>query len=116
MTTFKRGDLIVVEGPFTDLSGSKPRPVLVVSDEQFHGGVSDLLCCPVTSQPTFFRRPGPGDVPIHGWTSVGLRYPSTVRVSKMLAVNKRVVKRALGRVTSGTLEAVEQALRTALAL
>lgn len=101
---------------FTDQSGAKRRPALVISDERFHAQVPDVLVCPVSSQPRFFSHPGPGDVPLTEWKAVGLRYPSTVRVGKLLAVDKGGLTRELGRVSEDTLRAVEDILKTELKL
>jgi len=38
-TTFKRGHVVVVEVPFSNHSGVKPRPALVISAEPFHRGL-----------------------------------------------------------------------------
>ena len=45
---YERGAVVLVPFPFTDLSGSKRRPALVVSHESFHG--EDLILCAITSQ------------------------------------------------------------------
>lgn len=115
-TTFRRGQVVVVHVPFSDRSGVKPRPALVISTETFHRVLADLIVCPISSQPRFYRRPGPGDCPLRDWRSIGLRYPSTVRISKILAVDKQIVKRALGSLSSPDLAHVETGLRQALGL
>lgn len=116
MTTFRRGQVVVVNVPFSDRSGIKPRPALVVSAETFHRVLPDVTVCPISSQPRFYSRPGPGDCPLQNWRSIGLRYPSTVRISKILAVDKQIVKRALGSLSAPDLAQVETGLRQALAL
>ena len=115
-TTFRRGQVVVVNVPYSDRSGVKPRPALVVSAEAFHAKLPDLIVCPISSQPRFFRRPGAGDCPLRDWRSIGLRYPSTVRISKTLAVDKQIIKRALGALSTPDLTRVEAGLRQALNL
>jgi mRNA-degrading endonuclease toxin of MazEF toxin-antitoxin module len=115
-TTFKRGQVIVVNVPFSDRSGVKPRPALVISAEGFHRDLPDLIVCPISSQPRFHRRPGPGDCPLREWRSIGLRHPSTVRISKILAVDKQIVKKPLGLLSAQDLARVETGLRQALGL
>ena len=115
-TTYRRGQVVVVDVPFSDRSGSKPRPAVIVSDEGFHRGLPDLIVCPISSQPRFFRRPGVGDFPLSDWRRVGLRHPSTVRISKILAVDKQIIKRILGALVSPDLTGVERGLRGALRL
>jgi len=89
--------VIVVEVPFSDLAGAKRRPALVVSADRFHRTLPDIIVCPISSQRRFHRRPGLGDCPLEGWRRAGLRHPSTVRVSKLPAIDKRIIKRSLGK-------------------
>ena len=49
-TSYKRGDIVLVSFPFTDLSSSKRRPALVVSPDSFNDAGSDLVLAAVTSQ------------------------------------------------------------------
>jgi mRNA interferase MazF len=113
-TTYERGQVIVVSVPFSDQSGTKPRPALVVSTEAFHAKLPDLIVCPISSQPRFYRRPGPGDCPLRDWRAVGMQHPSTVRISKILAVDKAIIKRPLGTLSAPDLARVEARLRQAL--
>ena len=115
-TTYKRGSVVVVEIAFTDLSGSKRRPALVVSDERFHKTLRDLIVCPISSQSRFYRRPGPGDCPVKDWRAAGLRRPSTVRVSKVLAIDKTIVRRTLGVLRAHDLVSVEKDIQRAFGL
>ncbi len=75
-----------------------------------------MIVCPISSQLRFFRRPGPGDCPLRDWPSIGPRYPSTVRLSKILAVDKQIVRRILGSVSGPDLARVEATVRQALDL
>jgi len=102
--------------PFSNHSGAKPRPALVISADAFHRELPDLIVCPISSQPRYHQRPGPGDCPLQKWRVVGLRHPSTVRISKILAVDKKIIKRVLGRLSSEDLLRVEKGLREALDL
>ena len=116
MTTYSRGRVIVVEVPFSDLSGTKRRPALIVSSEAFHRRLPDVIVCPISSRPRYFERPGPGDLPLQHWKSAGLRYPSTARVSKLVSVSKEMIARSVGRVASRDLQRVNATLREALDL
>ncbi len=112
-TTYRRGQVIVVNLSFSDRSGTRPRPALVISTEAFHEKLADLIVCPISSQPRFYRRPGPGDCPLRDWRAIGLRHPSTVRISKILAVDKAIIKRPLGLLSAPALGRVEAGLRQA---
>lgn len=45
--SYKKGDILLVNFPFTDLSSSKKRPVLVIKDENEYG---DIVCFQITSK------------------------------------------------------------------
>jgi PemK-like, MazF-like toxin of type II toxin-antitoxin system len=76
----------------------------------------DLIVCPISSQPRFFQKPGVGDHPLRHWKSVGLMHPSTARLSNLMAVEKRIVKRILGAVHSADLTRIDQGLRKTFGL
>jgi len=116
MSTYSRGRVVVVEVPFSDLSGTKRRPALIVSSEAFHRGLPDVIVCPISSRPHYFDRPGPGDLPLQQWKKAGLRYPSTARVSKVVSVSKQMIARGLGRVAPQDLRRVQDTVREALGL
>jgi len=115
-TTFEHGQVVVVNVPFTGQKGSKLRPALVASVDGFHRKLLDVIVCPISSQPRYYQRPGPGDRPLKSWKAVGLRHPSTARIGNLLAVEKKLIKRVLGRLSSDDLERVEQGLREAFGL
>jgi mRNA interferase MazF len=113
---YKRGQVVVVSVPFSDQTGSKLRPALIVSDERFHRALPDVVVCPVSSQPRYYRRPGPGDCPLRRWQAVGLRHPSTVRISNIVSIEKSLIDRVLGTVRDGDLATVVGGLREAFGL
>jgi hypothetical protein len=49
-TNYKRGDIVLVSFPFTDLSSSKRRPALVVSPDEFNGIGQEVVLVAITSQ------------------------------------------------------------------
>lgn len=51
-TRYKRGDIVLVPFPFTDLSSSKRRPALVISPDAFNDQMADLVVAAITSQIT----------------------------------------------------------------
>jgi mRNA interferase MazF len=115
-TTYERGQVVVVNVPFTGQAGSKPRPALVVSVEAFHRKLLDVIVCPISSQPRYYQKPGPGDHALQHWKAVGLRHPSTARISNILAVEKKLIKRVLGKLHHEDLARIECGLREAFGL
>jgi mRNA-degrading endonuclease toxin of MazEF toxin-antitoxin module len=111
--TYERGRVVVVTVPFSDQSGVKSRPALVVSAGPFNRELPDIIVGQISSQPRYYRRPGPGDCPLREWRAAGLRYPSTARISKILAGDKQIVRRALEPLSPGDLARVDTLLRAA---
>lgn len=70
---YRRGDVILVPMDFTDRSGSKVRPAVVVSGEEYNEG-PDVLIASVTSNRE--PLPHPGDHRIRKWKAAGLLKPS----------------------------------------
>jgi len=115
-TIYNRGEVVVVQVPFSNGTGTKPRPALIISDHSFHGALPDVIVCPISSQPRYYAKPGPGDCPIRAWQALHLRYASTVRVSKTLSIDKKIVGKKLGILEQPDMAKVESALRAALRL
>lgn len=68
------GEFWVADIPFTDGSGSKKRPVLVL----WLDGMDVVVAAVTTAAPCL-----PTDVSLTDWTAAGLRLPSTVRLSRL---------------------------------
>jgi len=47
--TFNSGDIVLIEFPFSDYSGLKIRPVLVLSNSDFNNNQNDIIVCKITS-------------------------------------------------------------------
>jgi mRNA interferase MazF len=60
-TDYELGDIVLVAFPFTDQSGTKKRPAVVVSSATFHRHRADVSLMAVTSQ---LGKSRPGDVEI----------------------------------------------------
>lgn len=45
----KQGDIILIPFPFSDQTGKKVRPALVVSNNQFNENSSDAILCGITT-------------------------------------------------------------------
>ncbi len=50
MTAFRRGDVVLVGFPFTNLAATKMRPAVVVSSEVFNSKGLDVILIAITSQ------------------------------------------------------------------
>jgi mRNA interferase MazF len=102
MTPFKAGDIVAVEFPFTDFQTFKRRPGLVLV-----AGEMDLLVARITTHsPREFS-----DVVIKFWAEIGLPRASTIRLTKLVTVDRRLVHHKIGKLHSADANAVAQALQ-----
>ena len=87
---FAFGSIVLTRFPFTDLSGDKRRPALVVSRDNQRR--TDLVVCFITSVP----RSGPDTAPMAASPGTGLRVPSVVRFDKLATLDLTVIAGKLG--------------------
>jgi len=113
MTRFKRGSIVLVPFPFTDLSARKRRPALVVSTDQYNAATGDVIIAQITSRVN--SPPRPGDHLIRQWHQAGLVAPSLAR-SRMATLHSSIVVKSLGRMPQPDLSAISRALASALDL
>jgi len=75
--TFNPGDVVLVPFPFTDQSGIKKRPAVVVSSAIYNANRRDLVIMAITSQ---VRTPlGFGEGLINDWQTAGLIKTSVLK-------------------------------------
>jgi len=46
---YKQGDVVLIPIPFTDLSSTKKRPVLILSSDDYNQNTNDLIVAAITS-------------------------------------------------------------------
>ena len=51
-TVYRRGDIVLISFPFTDLTSSKRRPALIISPDFFNTAGVDLVLAAITSHIT----------------------------------------------------------------
>lgn len=82
---FAFGSIVLTRLPFTDLSGDKRRPALVVSrDNDRH---LDIIVCFITSIP----RMGPDMAALAALPGTGLKVPSVVRFDKIATLDRSII-------------------------
>ncbi|WP_145145701.1 type II toxin-antitoxin system PemK/MazF family toxin [Roseomonas gilardii] len=99
---FAFGSIVLTRFPFTDLSGDKRRPALVVSHDNDRR--TDLVVCFITSVP----RTGPDMAALAASPGTGLKILSVVRFDKLATLDRSVIAGKLGEAPEDWL--AEQAL------
>ena len=103
-------DVVVVPFPFTDRTGEKRRPALVVSRRPFNRRGHTVLAM-ITSAA---HRPWPGDWEVRELDAAGLRAPCMARL-KVFTLDNRLVIRRIGTLGEMDQRGVEARLRAHLA-
>lgn len=112
-TTYSRGDIVIVPFAFSDRSGFKPRPAMVLSSPSFQTGRADVVVAALTSR---VREPLlTGDYLIHDWQGCGLPKP-TVATGILRTVKSFLVLRRVGALQTLELRQYDQVLRSSLGL
>lgn len=110
--TLRRDDVVLVSFPFTDLSGQKLRPALIVGRPLG----DDVLLAFITSRGGE-AVPKAEHVIAHGdpdFAATGLKVGSRVRLNKIATLHRALVRRRLGRIGRRSRRGVDDALRYVL--
>ena len=93
MTSYNFGDVLLVPFPFTDQTGTKKRPAVVVNSTIYNQRHSDLILMAITSQ---VRKPlNFGELEIVEWQKAGLLKSSVVK-PVFTTIEVRIVIKKLG--------------------
>jgi len=101
-----KGAIVLVPFPFTDLSGQKVRPALVLF-ASVRG--EDCIVVFISSRPA--KKKGQYDVPIRMSSENGLKVDSVVRIDKIATLQKSIVIGELGSAEKSVQKQVDGALK-----
>jgi mRNA interferase MazF len=90
-----RGDIVLVSFPFTDLSGSKVRPALVVNlvrEDVLVAFISSVVASSAP-EPTDFVLP----ITHPDFSATGLKIAGTFKLAKLVCLHHSLILRKLGR-------------------
>ena len=88
----KQRDIILVPFPFTDLTNSKRRPALIISNNKFNKESGDVIVCAITSNisdDSILIQPD-------DWKS-GRYSKSCIKYKSIITLDKRIVIKRIGR-------------------
>lgn len=91
-----KGDIILIHFPFTDLSGSKLRPAIVLTQND-----RDITVCFITTQ---FKKRESTDISLQPSVENGIKMASLIKVNKIATLDRIL---ALGKI--GSLDATQLA-------
>jgi mRNA interferase MazF len=114
-----RGDVVLLDFPFSDATGSKVRPAIVVQSDSLNQRLHSTLVVLVTKTT---HRAGQvasqftieADTP--SGKSAGLHFDSAVSCNNLYTVHKDFINYRIGRLTQELLPTLDGCLRAALGL
>lgn len=111
---YQRGDIVIVEYPYSDRTGSKKRPALVVQDDRWNLALDDTLLCMIsTSHRRMKAAPATQFyIPFTPQTSAltGLRADSVVQCENILTLDQSLVGSKIGRLDDDSMTQIDDCL------
>jgi mRNA interferase MazF len=106
--SFEQGEILLISFPFSGLSTTKKRPVLVLSKKRYNDSSSDFICCGITSNLDNKSH----SVLIERNDVRGGSIPKTSRIkfNKIFTLEKSLVVKRLGRIENKKFHQVREAL------
>jgi len=110
MTKYKRADIVLVDFGFSEGTGSKKRPALIISSDNYHKGRQEVIVAAITGN---IKRELFGDTGIDKWKEAGLIYPSLV-TGIIRTLKDNMIMRKLGTLLQQDLQKVQKNLGKAM--
>jgi mRNA interferase MazF len=103
-----KGDIVLITFPFTDLTGQKLRPAVILASTNL-----DLTVCFISTQ---IQQQESTDIVLLPTSINGIRKLSLVRTSKIATLDKKLAKGLLGRLTINEISDLNKNLKILLDL
>lgn len=109
MPSYSKNEVILVRYPFSNLSGSKVRPAIVVNDSHTS---QDVIIVPLTSKVSPLLA---GEFVLADWKIAGLNVPSAAKRG-LYTVHQTLVMKSIGKLSDMDAGSLEHSLRDWLGL
>jgi|SRR3989344_1688233 len=102
---FEQRDIVLIPFPYSDLTGSKQRPALIISNNKLNK-TEDRICCLVTTNPArdciliekdSFKE---GKLPFKSW----------IKPHRLFTIDKKIIKRRLCKINESLYKKVLKSL------
>ncbi len=98
-----KGDIVLITFPFTNLSGSKLRPAIVLTETNL-----DITVCFITSQINWQEQT---DIVLFPNDQNGIKKQSLVRTSKIATIDKALAQGLLGKLSANEITELNNKLK-----
>lgn len=114
-----RGDVVLLNYPFSSGQGAKVRPALVVQSDQNNSRLTNTIVAMITRavqharhEPTqYYLDPATSE-----GTASGVLHPSAIKCENLLTVEQRLILRTIGHLSSAAMHDVNRCLMASLDL
>ena len=92
---YNQQDIVLIPFPYSDLTGSKKRPALIISNEKLNKS-DDRICCLITSN----IRPEDIEIKAVNFSEGKLPFKSSVRHFRIFTINKKIIIKKLAAINT----------------
>jgi mRNA interferase MazF len=111
----KRGEVVLVDWPYSDRTGSKLRPAVVVQADFLNGLIDDTILVQITR--TSHGVPGTEvSLDPSQETASGLIHPSFVSCANLLTADPQLIDQTIGYLSDTAMQQINQCLKKVLEL
>lgn len=110
MTNYKRGDIVLVDFGFSEGTGTKKRPALIISSDSYHKSRQEVIVAAITSN---IKRALFGNTEIDKWKEAELLYPSSA-TGIIRTIKASVIIRKLGTLSKQDFQKAQKNLEKAI--
>lgn len=113
--SISRGDVVRVDWPYSDRTGSKVRPAVVIQADFLNSRIQDTILVLVSRTR---RAVGVTEFLIDpvAEPTCGLRYPSAASCSNLLTIDRGLIVQTLGLLSAAAMQQIDDRLKVALGL
>jgi|SRR6516225_622360 mRNA interferase MazF len=111
----RRGDVVRVDWPYSDCTGSKVRPAVVVQEDVYNGLLADTVLVLISRT---LRALGATEAEIDPAVEPhsGLRYRSVASCTNLLTIDQGLIVQRIGSLSSAALQRIDACIKNALGL
>ena len=111
---FRQGEIVIINLPFSDLSGSKNRPALIISSNEFNKNNQDIIALKITS--SYFNTKWELKLVNNDLKSGKLKKQSYIDTGFIYTIEKSLITHNIGSITNSLLTEVKSKLKNVLNL
>ena len=93
-TKFSQREIVLIPFPYSDLTGTKQRPALIISNNLLNK-TQDRICCLITSNPT---KEG-SEIKQEHFEEGKLPFKSWIKPQRLFTIDERIIRKSLARIS-----------------